>query len=319
MIKKRYRTKIAANAGKRFIVPKSGGITAEALYDDFIEAVDNNTAIVGELAVYNPTTGEIYSTALQSGDEFAIAQTLGNGEIHFTNKMVYKPMCISKTDLVKGSPQAYTFTVTSAATAKGQEFELTIADKTDNTLNNIIDRLEFVSVTGAETAAQVAAGIKANFDSKFNSPQYNELGNFYTVTVAGAVLTITAVDNGIDFGVFATSDFLTGTLVNTVPYSPLIGDGEQVFFEEIAGSAYEGLGVNRKTEFETYVGDPVPFSKKSCTYDAITIIDKREWDSIGGVPQIQNFVNQTVLFIESTTVGTSGSASYTSLKTIFGL
>lgn len=318
-MKKRYRTKIAADAGKRFIIPQSAAMAADLTYDAFITKVDNNTANVGDFIIYNPTTGVVYTTALTTGNEFAIAQALGNGEIHFTNKMVYKPMCLSKTDLVKGSPQAYTYTVTSAATAKGQEFELTIADRTDNTLNNIIDRLEFVSVTGAETAAQVAAGIKAHFDSRFNSPQYNEISNFYTVTVAGAVLTITAKDNGIDFGVFATSDFLTGTLVNTVAFSPLIGDGEQVFFEEIAGSAYEGLGVNNKTEFQSYIGDPVPFSKKSCTYDAVTIIDRREWESIGGVPQVQNFVNQTVLFIESDVVGTSGSDSYTALETIFGL
>lgn len=307
---KRYPRHIARGRGNRFIVPISGGYsTADEL------AIFIASAPAGAIAIIDPETKDILTTALAEGDKYQFIQKLNTteNEVAYSDVYTHTTRILCATNTVAGVNQVTTLTVTSVATTVGQVFEMSILDQTYGTHKSKNHLFEFVSVTGAETAAQIAAGI---YDNYLTVSERQDL--HFTVAVAGAVLTVTTKDKETNLDVGAGFGLLATKAITTA-YVSANGTGETTYMEELAGSGYDGLSAYGEHEFVN-MGNMTPFSKTSCSYDEIAINNNQEFETLGHVTGVtMTTESPTVLRIETTAAGTSGSATYTAIKTILGL
>jgi len=306
---KRYPRHTAKGRGNRFIVPLSGGYTDSTTVSGFVA-----DALPGEIAVINPETKAVLTAALAEGDKFQFIHKLNDkDEVAYSDTYIFKPNYLCSSDVIAGDNQVQTVTITSAATAKRQVFELAIMDETYPGRINKPHLFEFVSVTGAETAAQVAQGIMDNYNfikDMIDLP--------FVMAISGAVLTITTKEEETRL-VATVSQDATATIAITTPYVVASGTGESTYMEELAGAGYDGLS-NWKAHEYSDEGNMTPFSKKGCTYDEISINNPQTVPVLGHVPSMTiQTESPTLVRIETTAVGTSGSPAYTAMKTIFGL
>lgn len=308
----RYPRFIKDGRGNRMIVPKEAGYTDSTTYAGFVE-----DALPGEIAVIDPDTKAILTalTPLEAGDKFQLVQKLNTveKEVAYSDVYTFKPKCLTATAIIAGVNQSITATVTSAATDKSDVFELAIIDQTFPGGLNKNHMFEFASVTGAETVEQVAAGIFENYQAvseRIDLP--------FVITIAGAVLTITTKSKETNL-VVGVNQQLVATIATATAYVAANGTGETTYMEELAGAGYDGLSNWAEHEFSD-MGNMTPFAKKGCTYDEIKINNPQSFETLGHVPSMMlTTESPTVIRVETTTVGTTGSAALTALKTIFGL
>jgi hypothetical protein len=316
-----YSTKMTSfGATDIYIIPLTGGYSNDATIGAMAAAVNSNE---GETGLYNPDTKALITAALNPGDKFRIYQKM-KGQLWPSAVFVHRPTDQNYAtcwNYVAPVRQISTVTITAGATQKGQTFGIKVFDNTEASQPFSVEYYTFTSITGAETAAQIAAGIVANYDLR--NSLYNwrgwDKGTIYNITVTGAVITITPKDIRTHFEAFTTDEAI-GTIATPTPWvagTMTAQDLMQVEFEGQNFSGYTNLiTVNR---FENW-GRPTNFAKTGCSYDLVFV--NPYYEKLGGnnrPHQTETLLRRVLFAIETTTPGTSGSANYTAVKTIFGL
>lgn len=316
-----YSTKMSGfGATDIYVIPKTGGYSNDATIAAMVTAINSNE---GETGLYNPDTSALITTALNAGDKYRIYQKM-RGQLWPSAVFTHRPnddkyaYCQNYVAPVR---QVTTVTVTAGATLKGQTFGIKLFDKTEAAQPWTTEYYTFVSVTGAETAAQIAAGIVANYTTR--KQLYDLRGwdkqTIYTITASGADIVITTVDIRTHFDT-VISDELVGTIVETTPWKAGTMTAQDILQLEFEGQNFSGrLNLITVNRFENW-GSPAFFAKPECTYDLVFV--NPYYEKQGGLNrphQTETLLRRVLFMIETDAVGTSGSPSYTALKTIFGL
>lgn len=298
----------------RYILPNA--YTGAADYEAFI-----NTGNIGDFAVIDPDTKAVISTALAPGDRFQLAQIIDVDGIDFRPRvmakspMVFDPECAKFCAYTAPVNQTFTIQISSPATQKGQAFGIRLHDVTEVHEFTPSERYEFVSVTGAETAADIAAGIKANYDlmeARYNSAARGVVSMF-DITVAGDTLTVTTKDPWTRFNPTVYENNRDAVITETVAWVSPVGTYEQVYQSHLEGDVMEDLKID-KVHIGDFWGKLRQFVDEGCTYDWFYICEKRE-ERQGAYPNWEPRQYKAEIVLHADTA-TGPSAA---LRTIFGL
>ena len=323
-----YSTKTSGlSATDIFVLPLAGGYSNEANLALLAASIPANE---GELGVYENATNTLVTAALTAGQQFRIYQKV-NANVFpsavFTHTPTEKNYAYC-TDFVASVNQVDTVTITASATAIGQRFAIRLFDTTEGSQPYSVEEYEFISVTGAETPTQIAAGIVANYVAKKNQSILYSRGllTVYTVSSVAAIITITTTNIRTIFTTVFTAIIagiesnIGATIAKATPYkagTATAADLKQIEFE---GQNFDGYVDRLQVNKFEYWGSLTQFIKTSCSYDFIYL--NPNYVNSGGLnrpAQEETLLRKVLIVIETATPGTSGSPAYTALKTIFGL
>ena len=300
--------------GAVYIAPKTAIWSTQATYSLFV-----NNAGDGDIAAYlEAGTLVPQLTPLEAGDRYFIAQKRGTQVIK--TPILTKGTLDTKTAYQAPVKQTSTVTITQAALAKGDSFLLTLIDTTDSVGVDPMFSYEFVSVTGSETATQVAAGIVAAYNARLTKQSMTGYGeeNRYTITSSGAVITIVALNNNQVFTPALTYNGTTSpaTIATTVKMFIGFGTGIQVFEYERKGDIMDGNTFTNVDIRDIGWASQAKITNKPSTYDCVILKSTQGPEAQAG-STFDNYTYDTdvTLFIETDVVGTTGSAMYTAATT----
>lgn len=302
-------------ATKFIPIPVGAGITAEFDYPAFVAATDEyDVAFLGK-------DGALVATPLTAGTEFQIVQKLPNNELTQSAWFTFgEAKTVEACDLIAGVGKEMTVTFNSGATAAGQQFSIRIFDTTEGARPYAVDQYSFTSITGSETATDIADGIVADYTAKEARKAKYKVGvdSRFTLTAAAGVVTIVAKDKYTLFDVVASQDaYGITTVATSTDY--VLGEGEGYLLKnvQLERETEEGSRLGNTNRFDNWNTLANPF-KEDCTYDSIKLFMKNFDQGETHVGHL-HLTPQVVFYVESSTPGTSGSAAYTALKTAFGL
>lgn len=305
------------NGSPIFVLPLAASISAQATLDLFrLNAGD------GDIGFYDDNNA-ICASPIPVGKKYRIVQKRGTGAtapLQFSAQYTHNPAEVDYCTVVAGVNQSVTYTITAPATFVGQRFVIKIIDRTESTLPIIYEEYEFVSQTGAETAAQIAAGIKVAYDAIQTAYNFGKGGMLsrYSLTVAGAVITITTLDKRTFFESFAGDDLIGKyTFAVVTPWNSANSDDQwnaQMQFEASNFNGYT-VGTNINT-FDNW-GQRYNYVTKGCTYDTVRINTRQLTPDTMTKPKNEiPFYLTTRILVQTAAPNVSGSPEFTALQTL---
>lgn len=275
----------------------------------------------GELGIHLEDSANIVTAALTEGNRFRIIQKRAD-DIHTSGIFPFQVGSAYCVDYKAGQKKIMSVKVNVPATKKDQVFIVRLYDFTESTSINYIESYDFTSVTGSETAAQIAAKIKQDFDVKETKKQVSGFGEptRFTMTVSGDTLSISTIDPQTIFGVNTQADLEgNATITTTQEFLAENAGYDYVSTLEFEGQNFDGyLHAAMVNRFDNW-GQMPKWAELGCTYDLIYIqpVIREKGMSL---PFRENVhLPMIAIACKTATAGTSGSPVYTSLKTIFGL
>lgn len=295
--------------------------TTDATFAAFVE-----NAVEGEIGIYNADTNALITgTQLTDGQRFFIAQKRGaniTGNTHSVHRsidMTWRSNQIRTQDQVASVRHNFNVLVNTGASAVGQRWNLRVEDTTYNTAPYPVIEFEFISESGNETAAQVAAGLRNNYNTtQASSERRGGYDPFITVSGSGANVVITAAYDRTRL-LLTTRDQFSNRSTRTITetrVNPGIGNGAIVAHLEEQSNLNYGHNWTNTMRFEDG-GSPTILGRTASTYDFIHIESTQTTlNGSSAGDQFSNFTTKALLAIETTSSGTSGSVLYTALQAI---
>jgi hypothetical protein len=302
------------------------GLTAEVFVLPIIAYTNDATlalfianAVEGEMGIYlNDTNKTLVSAALTAGQEYLIAQKR-DGLVHLSQPITYRLADVTSCAFVNNVLQVDTVVVASPATVRGQVFQVKIMDTTFSSDSFPFWTLTFTSVTGAETVAQIRDGLLADYTRQQGAPFTGRPWDVVVATSGASSLTITAKFEETSFKTIIREQLaLNGSVSTTTAWVKGSGEGYQVQWMEEQGNILEGLTGYDVERFDN-MGSTVRFAKEACTYDLKIINEVNKFVSHGAQEPFNEHPYNVYLPIETTVVGVTGSALFTTLTTILGV
>lgn len=304
---------------KVFVLP------ATAAYANLASNAFATTAVDGQWSVYEidkPTP----AAAIVPGNKYHIVQKNHSRDTDLGTETLISgwlwDMQVRACPYLSPSKQIQTFTVLSTAALRDESFTLLLQNATNPYDYEVKERYTFVSVTGAETPTQIAAGIYNEWlTRKTMQTNFSQgMPTNYELVLSGATITIQATNSDIErFSLHTPETYFQATIVETQPwaYGTLTENAIQLEFE---GDNFDGLIVPDNANRREYWGRHLAYTKEGATYDWFFIKNYYEEQSLINAPLNKNEqYSNVVVLCETTVPGVSGSANFTQLRTIFGV
>lgn len=304
-----------------YVIPATANYSNEA---DIHSLVLNATS--GELGAYNPETGALYSGAIPVGSPYQFYQSRGvAGTKTIMSSAIFTqrtPKEMIACPYEAGLTMTKSLTITAGATDKDQYFGLSILDITETTQPDFTETYTFNSKTGTETAAQIATGIYNNWLLQkiiFANKGYGARSRF-TLSLAGNVITITPLSQLTLFTLgYYDSDLSNGLVTNLTPWKKEEGSYSQVAQLENEGIVFDEFKIGNYYDKLWNFGKPYIYSSVGCTYDLFIL--KARQEELGRNHPLRSTIMTPglVIAVQTSTAGVSGSAAFTTLRTVFGV
>lgn len=308
-----YPTHLPANSRKQvFTVPKGAVYSTETTLSNFIDNAND-----GDFVLVSPVDNTVFvSTApvdqLTEGVEFYIAQKQGETVIRSLPLKKYQDNTETYSYL---SPRAQETNVSINApfTAKGQTVSILIVDESSLAEPKPRLRLTATSVTGAETATDIAAMLGNQMNGVYS---YTDESNI-KLEILGSIIVVVGKSGKTFFTVHVSSDIAVNQSVGTT-WRIGQGSGEQAYLAERAGDdIFNHIRVTEQHEFDDF-GYQTYFSKKNATYDTVSVSDIKEERKTGHTFEDYKFNYSVAMQFETDVVGTSGGANWDSIGWLLG-
>lgn len=294
-------------------------------YVDFAGGVDDlgdviDTATDSQLAFINTDSKAVLdpSAAIPNLLSYQLVQKRGS-EVFLSAPIPNSSYIARALSYTAGAKQKMTVTITSTASLDGDRFAIKLYDETEANQPYPIERYEYVAKS-TDTATEIATGIYNEYVKQENNIAIKGWGNpsKYTITNPSAgVLVIESKDERTNFKVLLGED-TEGTIVTTTLFSIGSGSANQVYQLEKEGDVQEDYKSLNTSQHDDW-GKPNRYTNLSATYDIIIITDFKTEKSVGKPLFETSYRNEFVIAIPTETVGISGSATFTALKTLLGL
>lgn len=301
MAKTRYsRNTIGFNT--EVLVAAAGIFTANATYKDFV-ADDGNE---GQIGIFNADTFALITTALTEGTRYFFAQKRDGGTYR-TSTLEYVKRETKRIAYTAPVKQVSTVTfIDSYVPAIFDELSISVIETTPG--NQPFPRWTYsLQAKAGETRAQFLARLVELINDPVNIINA-DLGQVVSASLAGDVLTLTALYNGSSFRIaLQEKAFEVASAVVATAFKQGSGYPEHVSELELAGNIFEGVTTqypNQNATNEEF-GTPTTFTNKNATYNIIQIADTRKEKSPTPVEQHVHFHNVTVAIPVSATAGHS--------------
>lgn len=287
MAKKRFHsTTLGLNAEVIVAADVATVVTPALTYEAFV-ADDANEGAIG---IFNADTKIIQIAALAEGDRYFFAQKRDGGT-KTSSVLTYNKRTVKR--IAYTAPVKQIATVTFAAgfvPARDEEVVVTVIETTPG--NQPFPRWSYsVQAKQGETKAALLARLVALINDP-TSVINSDMGPAVTASLAGDVLTLTAIYEGSSFRVaLQEKAFDVASAVITTAFKQGSGYYDHVASAELAGNIFEGNTTQYPNQNATDAefGAPTKFAKSGVTYDTFQIDSVRTEYSPTPVDQHQHY------------------------------